>query len=61
MTNSNKETNLSLTGLNAIAIEVSNFELSLAFYRDIMGLTVDVMAPGHYAQIPEVNISLLHT
>ena len=61
MKNTNKKTNLSLTGLNAIAIEVSDFELSLYFYRKIMGLRVDVMAPGHYAQIPEVNISLLHT
>ena len=56
-----KKPSLRIKGLHAIAIEVSNFELSLEFYRDIMGLKVDIMAPGHYAQIPEVNISLLQT
>ena len=44
--------------LQAVSLGVSNFQKSVNFYQDVLGLEVEVMAPGHYATIPRVNISL---
>ena len=48
-----------IKGMESIALEVSDFDRAVGFYRDILGLEVEVFAPGHFAQIPSVNISLL--
>ena len=47
-----------ITRLQAVSLGVSDFERAVAFYRDVLGLEVQVMAPGHYATVPQVNISL---
>lgn len=48
-----------VTGLQAVSLEVSDFDRAVAFYHDTLGLKVEVAAPGHYATIPQVNISLV--
>ena len=50
---------LKITGFGGIALHVGNFKRAVAFYRDVLGLDVEVVAPGHFAQIPAVNIALL--
>ena len=45
--------------LQAISLEVSQFDRAVEFYRTIMGLEVQILAPNHYATIPRVNISLV--
>jgi lactoylglutathione lyase len=50
-----------ITGFEAVALEVSDFDRSVAFYRDILGLKVTVEAPGHFAMVPAINVYLLST
>lgn len=43
-----------LTGLGGVALEVGDFTKAVTFYRDILGLKVEVMAPGHFALVPKL-------
>ena len=48
-----------ITRLQAVSLGVSNFQKSVNFYQRVLGLEVEVMAPGHYESISRVNISLV--
>lgn len=48
-----------ITRLQAVSLGVSDFERAVTFYQDVLGLEVKVVAPGHYATIPQVSISLV--
>ncbi len=50
-----------LTGLEGVALEVGDLAKAVAFYRDVLGLKVEVMAPGHFAMVPKLQLGLLST
>ena len=50
-----------ITGFEAIALEVGDFGRSVQFYADVLRLEVEVLAPGHFAQVTGMSLYLLAT
>src|SRR4029077_6572650 len=43
----------------AIALNVGDFDRSIAFYKGVLRLKVEVLAPGHFAQVVGMILYLL--